>query len=190
MFKFPDKDEATARWLQKDDTTFNVAEMDIGDRWQYYVSSWARNEPTEGIQRSRMQKAMLTRNFSSGDSESDCELQPKPLYYRDTLALKICVNTSKIIYDSGANYATYKVKNDGTEERAKRQETLEAAMEDRKKFVEKMAMNGPWMKNLSQDAVQQAKEAYQKWHAEGNPPAPQPLDEDWTMVDGVPEHMG
>ncbi|CAN8101622.1 unnamed protein product [Discula destructiva] len=180
---FPDKDEATVRWLQKDDTTFNVGDMDVRDRWQYYVSSWARNEPTEGVPRSRMQKAMLTRNFPSGDTESDGELQQKPLWYRDGLTLKICVNTSKIIYGKGSNCVVYKTKYDGTEERARRQRHAETASEERnQKYVEKMAMNSPWMKNLSQEAVQQAKEDYRKWAVEGNPP-PQPIEEDWTMVE-------
>ena len=69
--QIPGKNEATVRWLQKDDTTFHMDEMELRDRWQYYISSWMRTEPTEGVSRSRMQKVVLTRNLPSGDADSD-----------------------------------------------------------------------------------------------------------------------
>lgn len=187
--QFPEKDEAAVRWLQKDEATFHMDDMEVRDRWQYYVSSWARNEPTEGVPRSRMQKAMLTRNFPSGDAESDGELRHKPIVSHESLGLKICINTSKIVYDEGFNCAIYKLKEGGPEKAAKRRKVAEEGLEVRnQKYVEKMGMNSPWMKNLSQEAVQQAKEDYRKWEVEGNPPA-QPIDEDWTMVHAPVDRM-
>lgn len=156
--------------------------MDLRDRWQYYISSWARNEPTEGVPRSRMQKVLLTRNLPSGDADSDGEHQPKSIWYREGLGMKICVNTSKIIYDKGtSNCAIYHVIGGSDEEHARHQQMSEVVENRNQKFIEQMAMNSPWMKNLSQEAVQQAKEDYQKWKGEGIPP-PQQNDDDWIMV--------
>lgn len=180
--QFPDKSEATVRWLHKDDTTFHTQDMELRDRWQYYISSWARNEPTEGVPRSKMQKVLLTRNLPSGDADSDGGHQPKSIWYRDGLAMKICVNTCKIIYDKGtSNCAIYHIHGDSEEEQAKRQQMSEVVENRNQKFIERMAMNSPWMKNLSQEQVQQAKEDYQKWKGEGIPP-PQQNDDDWVMV--------
>lgn len=160
-------------------------EMELRDRWQYYISSWTRAEPTEGVPRSRMQKVVLTRNLPSGDADSDGEFQPKAISYSEGLVLKICLNTSKIIYDKGtSNYFIYNIAGGSEEERARQEQRSQSVTEARnQKFIEKMAMNSPWMKNLSQEEVQQAKEAYRKWKDEGILP-PQRIEDDESMVDG------
>lgn len=185
-WQFPNKSEATVRWLQKDDTTFHVDEMNVADRWQYYISSWMRTEPTEGVPRSRMQKVVLTRNLPSGDNESDGDSQPKAISYSEGLALKICLHSSKIVYESGtSNYFVYNVPGSAKtqEERALKEQRAKIIKEMRSQiFSEKMVMNSPWMKNLSQEEVQQVKEAYWKWKDEGIPPS-QASDEDFAMVE-------
>lgn len=182
--QFPEKSEATVRWLQKDDTTFYMDEMELRDRWQYYVSSWTRAEPTEGVPRSRMQKVVLTRNLPSGDADSDGDYQPKAISYSEGLVMKICLNTSKIIYDKGtSNYFIYNLASGSVEDRARREHRSQVITETRnQKFIEKMAMNSPWMKNLNQEEVQQAKEDYRKWKDEGIFP-PQRNDDDDSMAD-------
>lgn len=176
------------RWLQKDDTTFHMDEMGVRDRWQYYISSWARNEHTEGVPRTRMQKPMLTRNFPAGGSESENEPRPKTISYHDDLSLSVCLNTSKIVYNKGSRSTVFKLPEGDSDSQARSQRGTEGVVEARnQKYIEKMAMNGPWMKNLSQEAVQQAKEDYRKWKSEGKPP-PQPIDEDWTMIE-VPDRV-
>lgn len=171
--QIPGKNEATVRWLQKDDTTFHMDEMELRDRWQYYISSWMRTEPTEGVSRSRMQKVVLTRNLPSGDADSDGDYQPKAISYSEGLVLKICLNTSKISYAKGtSNYFIYNIDGGSEEERNEREQRRQLVREVRnQKFTEKMAMNSPWMKDLSQEQVQHAKEAYEKWKTEGIPPA-------------------
>lgn len=144
-------------------------EMELRDRWQYYISSWTRTEPTEGVPRSHMQKAVLTRNLAW--AEADSENQPKAVSYHEGLVLKICLNTSKIIYDNfTSNYFVYNVGG-GSEEAVKRQLKRRVIRESKnQRFLERMSMNSPWMKNLSQEEVQQAKEDYRKWKDEGIPP--------------------
>lgn len=149
-------------------------EMELRERWQYYISSWTRAEPTEGINRSRLQKVVLARNLPANDAESDGGFAPKPLSFNEELILKICLNTSKIIYEKGtSNYFIYNIAASTEEERAKhaeRQKTLTDARNQR--FYEKMVMNNAWMKDLSQEEVQKANEDYQKWKDDAvTPPA-------------------
>lgn len=159
-------------------------EMELRERWQYYVSSWTRAEPTEGVPRSGMQKVVLTRNLPSGDADSDGEYHPKAISYSEGLIMKICVNTSKIIYEKGtSNYFVYNLAGGSKEDRVRRETRLQIVTETRNaRFVEQMAMNSPWMKNLSQEEVQQAKEDYRKWKDEGILP-PQRNDDDEQMSD-------
>lgn len=182
--QFPDKAEASVRWLQKEDTTFYVDEMEARERWQYYISSYLRAEPTEGVPRSRMQRVVLTRNLPSGDADSDSEYQPKAISYKEGLIMKVCLNTSKIIYEKDtSNYFIYNIAGGSEDERSRREQRSKAVMEARnQQFIEKMAMNSPWMKNLSQEEVQHAKEDYQKWKDEGVSP-PQHIDDDELMGD-------
>ncbi|KUI70868.1 Paired amphipathic helix protein pst1 [Cytospora mali] len=180
---FPEKEEATVRWLRKEDTTFHVDEMELREHWQYYISSWTRTDPTEGVPRSHMQKVVLTRNLPSGDADSDSDFQPKAISYSEGLVLKICLNTYKISYDKGtSNYFIYNIAGGSSEDRALHEKRLLVARETRnQKFKEKMAMNSPWMKDLSQEEVQQAKEAFEKWKTEGIPP--QKEDDDDLLAD-------
>lgn len=155
-------------------------ELKPEDRWQYYISSYTRAEPTEGVSRSRMRKVFLTRNLPSGDTDSDGDGQPKALSNREGLVLKICLNTSTIIYEEGtSNYDVFRLPSGSKEELAKRETRLKAITEMRNQsFVEKMAMNSPWMKNLGQEEVQQAKEDYQKWKDEAIPPPSRTTDDE------------
>ncbi len=100
--QYPAKNEATVRWLQKDDTTFYMEELERRDRWQYYISSYMRVEPTEGVPRSRLQKSVLTRNLpAASDVDSESGDTRKPVAYSENLVLRICLNSSKIKYESG-----------------------------------------------------------------------------------------
>lgn len=171
--KIPDRSEATVRWLQKDDTTFHDDDIKEGrERWQYYIASYLRTEPTEGVPRSLMQKVVLTRNLPSGDADSDNDYQPKAIAYKEGLGVKVCLNTAKMMFEKGtSNFFVYNLAGSSEEDRATREHRSKVISELKNaEFVEKMAMNSPWMANLSQEEVQQAKEDYQKWKDEGVPP--------------------
>jgi len=156
--------------------TFHVEEMGPKERWQYYISSWTRSEPTEGINRAALQKVVLARNLPSSDADSDSGYQPKALAYHEGLVLKICLNTSKILYESGtSNYFIYNIADGSEEDSARHEERHKLVTEIRnQRFRERMVMNNKWMKGLSQDQVQKYNEAFQKWVNDGVvPPASQ-----------------
>ncbi|KAI8624228.1 hypothetical protein F5Y19DRAFT_480871 [Xylariaceae sp. FL1651] len=169
---FPGKREATVRWLQKEETTFHMDEMKLRERWQYYISSYMRVEPTEGISRNRLQKTVLTRNLPSNDADSDDGNAPKPIKYDEGLVLRICLNSNKIVWEKDTSeYFIYNIAADGEEERKKAEEHAQAVIEHRKQlFREKMVMNNAWMRGLSQDEVQKVNEKFQKWLNDGVAP--------------------
>ncbi|KAK8008505.1 hypothetical protein PG991_011056 [Apiospora marii] len=169
---FPGKSEATIRWLQRDDTTFYMDEMELKERWQYYISSYMRVEPTEGVPRSRLQKTVLARNLPSSDVDSDDGDQPKPLRYDENLVLRICLNSNKIHWEEETSeWFIYSTEPDTAEEKAKAAERASAVTEHRSQlFSEKFVMNSAWMRNVNPDEVQKANEKFQKWFKEGVAP--------------------
>ena len=144
------------RWLQRDETTFYMDEMALRDRWQYYISSFVRVEPTEGVPRSKLHKSVLTRNLPSGDSDSDGGEIPKPVSYKEALTISICLKSSKIIWSPDTSEYFIYDQSPKTKERRERQEkfikTLSAHREN--KLKEKWVHNSPWMKDLSSEEVQ------------------------------------
>lgn len=148
-------------------------EMELKDRWQYYISSFVRVEPTEGINRSRMQKTVLTRNLPSSDADSEDGMVPAPLAYDESLTLRICLNSSKIVWEKGTSeWYIFNTPPDNEKEAAEREERIAAGRELRKqKFIEKMVMNSAWMRDMTQDEVRKINEDFQKWIKDGIPPA-------------------
>ncbi|KAI0869958.1 hypothetical protein GGS24DRAFT_477105 [Hypoxylon argillaceum] len=169
---FPNKREATVRWLQKDETTFYMDEMERREQWQYYISSYMRVEPTEGISRDRLRKTVLARNLPSNDADSDDGSAPKPLKYDEGLILRICLNSNKIVWEKGSSeYFIYNVSPEDEEAQKKAEEHAQAVTEHRKQlFREKMVMNNAWMRGLRQDEVQKVNEKFAKWFNDGIAP--------------------
>ncbi|KAI0410070.1 hypothetical protein F4802DRAFT_543240 [Xylaria palmicola] len=169
---FPHEREATVRWLQKDETTFYMDEMERRDQWQYYISSYIRVEPTEGISRSRLQKTVLARNLPSNDADSDDGNVPKPLKYDEGLVLRICLNSNKIVWEKDTSeYFIYNVAPPTEEEGRRAEERAQAVTEHRNQlFREKMVMNNAWMRGLSQDDVQKVNKEFANWYNDGDVP--------------------
>jgi paired amphipathic helix protein Sin3a len=161
-------------WLQKDETTFDLDDMELKDRWQYYVSSYIRVEPTEGVSRNRLSNSLLMRNMPSGaetSSEDGTNLR-KALVFSEDLILRICVHTFKIIYrQPGSEYYLY-TDNPLTWDHEKnvsharlRLQKFEDARNQ--KFRENFHMNNSWMKGLNHDQVQKITLDCKKWIDEG-----------------------
>ncbi|KAI0107869.1 hypothetical protein GGR51DRAFT_145759 [Nemania sp. FL0031] len=169
---FPNKREATVRWLQKDETTFYMDEMERREQWQYYISSYVRVEPTEGVSRDRLRKTVLARNLPSSDVDSDDGSAPKPLKYDEGLVLRICLNSNKIVWEKDTSeYFVYNVAPEDEEERKKEEEHAQAVTDHRNQlFREKMVMNNAWMRGLRQDEVQKVNEKFTKWCQDGVAP--------------------
>ncbi|KAK5992487.1 Transcriptional regulatory protein SIN3 [Cladobotryum mycophilum] len=170
---FPQKSEATIRWLQRDETTFYMDEMQLRDRWQYYISSFIRVEPTEGIPKAKLQKAVLTRNLPSLETESDEDAIPKPLTYKENLTVSICLKTSKMIWAPGTSeYFVYDHAPKSKEQREQRKKLMKAVSYHREgKLMEKMVHNPVWAKDLSPEDVQEQNKTFRKWMDEGIAPA-------------------
>lgn len=149
-------------------------EMKLRERWQYYISSFIRVEPTEGITRSRLQKAVLTRNLPSGDAESDGESIPKPLAYDENLTISICLTSSKMIWAPGTSeYFLYDNAPKTTEQRERRDKFAAALSAHREsKLLEKWVHNPAWTKDMSPEEVQEQNAAFRKWMDEGVAPPP------------------
>ena len=174
MLQYPTKDEATIRWLQRDETTFYMDEMELKERWQYYISSFVRVEPTEGVNRSRLQRTVLSRNLPASDADSEDGSVPAPLLYDESLTLRICLNSSKIVWEKGTSeWFIYNTAPDNDKEAAEREERIKVGRELRKqRFIEKMVMNSAWMRDMDPDEVRKVNEDFQKWIKDGTvPPA-------------------
>ncbi|KAJ0288069.1 hypothetical protein COL940_002211 [Colletotrichum noveboracense] len=166
---FPQKTEATVRWLQREDTTFYMDEMKAKDRWQYYISSFIQVEPTEGVPRHKLQKAVLARNLPASDEKFDESQIPKPISYDEDLSISICLNTSKMVWKAGTSeYFVYDNIPKEKEARERHLERLKNASNKRDtKLREKFVFNSPWMKGMSQADVQKFNEGWSKWLKEG-----------------------
>ncbi len=178
------------RWLQKDETTFYMDEMERIQQWQYYISSYMRIEHTEGIVRSRLQKVLLERNLpSDAKDSSDDGYAPKPLVIHEGLVVRICLNSSKMVFEKGtADYFVYNntatsQRGDGTDEEDENVAKQTFRREIRaEKLKEKMVTNNAWMKGLSHEEVQKVNNGYQKWkEGEEMPLLQEPADADVTM---------
>jgi paired amphipathic helix protein Sin3a len=170
----------TLQWMQKDETTFDLDDMERKERWQYYTSSYVRIEPTEGVPRDRIQRSVLPRNLPSGDTESeDGAGQRKPLVYDEDLTLRICVNSSKILFKPGGSEyfiygdkpLTWDAEKDAAAARVRLQKTEDTRTE---RFQEKFVMNSKWMKDLGHDEVQKITGNCKKWIDEGVVPGTAP----------------
>lgn len=165
------------RWLQKDETTLNMDDLELKDRWQYYVSSYVRVEPTEGVPTDgRSYHPILMRNLPAGEVASeDGTNTRKPLAYSEDLSLRICVNSFKIVYkEPGSEYHIYNnspLTWDKEKDMASARVRLSKSEESRnQKFRETFELNNKWMKNLDHDQVQKITLDCKKWIDEGIQP--------------------
>lgn len=152
--------------MSKDETTFYVDEMERVQQWQYYISSYVRIEHTEGIQRSRLQKVVLERNLPSDAKDSDEGYSPKPLVFQENLIVRICLNSYKMVFEKGTNdCAIYTnalpLSKTETQEQVTKAKFIREVRSD--KVKSKMVINNAWMKGLSHDEVETAKNGYLHW---------------------------
>ena len=144
-------------------------EMQMRERWQYYISSFIRVEPTEGIPRSKLQKVVLTRNMPTGENESEEDAIPKPLSYSENLTTSICLKSSKMVWAPGTSeYFIYDQSPKTPEKRERRDKFYKALSNIREsKLLEKMVHNPSWAKDMSQEQVREQNDKFAKWKAEG-----------------------
>lgn len=161
-------------------------EMELRERWQYYISSYMRVEPTEGVSRARLQKTVLARNLPSSEADSDDGEVPKPLLYNEGLMLRICLNSNKIVWEKDTSeFFIYATEPEDDRDKVAKEEHRHAVTEHREqRFREKMVMNNAWMRGMSQDEVQKVNENFQKWFKDGVSPSTNGRDSD-ENIEGV-----
>ncbi|KAK6583203.1 hypothetical protein PZA11_004279 [Diplocarpon coronariae] len=163
----PAESKAKLKWIQKDETTFSTIEMGRKEAWEYYITSYAREDPTEGVPRNKIKKCFLDRNLSGVDAEFDVGTSKKALVYNENLGFRIDVNNYKIKYDPGEEYFFYSVlpftydpetKESVARGRLRKFENVRA-----ERFKEKFEMNNVWMKGLDRDEVAKKNEEFKAW---------------------------
>lgn len=143
--------------------------MQLHERWQYYISSFIRVEPTEGIPRSRLQKVVLTRNLPSGDAESDGGDNPKILSFEENLTVSICLKSSKMIWEPDTSEYFVYDQMPKTKEQRERREKFTKAMSNLREveLTKKFVHNPTWAKDMSPEEVQEQNSNFRKWMDEG-----------------------
>lgn len=142
--------------------------MQLRERWQYYISSFIRVEPTEGIPKSRLQKVLLTRNLPSGDADSDDGTIPKTLSYEENLTISICLKSSKMIWEpETSEYFVYDHSPKTQEQRERREKFTKALTNMRESALTKLVHNPPWARDMSPEEVQEQNSNFRKWMDEG-----------------------
>lgn len=156
--QFPEQSRATAQIVQKTDTTFDLDIMGRIPRWQYYISSYIRVEPTEGVNRKKLRKVLLRRNLPS------LEDVRKGLHREEELTLKICVNSYTMLYVSGSEYNIYDdIELGGGKDGAARQRMKNVEEKRNQKFREKFGMNTKWMSGMKHEEVQHVNREFRDW---------------------------
>jgi paired amphipathic helix protein Sin3a len=150
-------------------------EMKLQQRWQYYISSYIRVEPTEGVPRSKLTRTVLARNLPSVDDDEGAI--PKPVSFDENLVVSICLKSAQMVWGPGSSEGFRYEHVPETKEDAKlaRDHVRGTAVSRRSKLARKFVMNNAWMKDLSQDEVDKLKGEYKKL-SEGEPePEPEPV---------------
>lgn len=142
--------------------------MQLHEKWQYYISSFIRVEPTEGIPRSKLAKAVLARNLPTPDADADDEM-PKPVSYDESLTISICLKSSKMLWAAGTSeYFLYDQAPRTREARERREKFTRALSSHREgKLLEKMVHNPPWTKDMSPEEVQETNKRFREWMDNG-----------------------
>ncbi|EGZ77928.1 hypothetical protein NEUTE2DRAFT_154470 [Neurospora tetrasperma FGSC 2509] len=168
---YPGKKEASVRWLKKEDTTFYMDEMERIQQWQYYISSYMRQEPTEGVDKKQLQRVFLSRNHAAAtEGISEDDYKPKPLAYDEGLVIRICLNSSKMVFEKfTSEWFIYNTTTFDSEEDKVFHEEKQAFQRELRdeRLKEKFVTNNSWMKGLSHEEVQAAKDEFQRWKEGG-----------------------
>jgi paired amphipathic helix protein Sin3a len=158
VIQSPKRKEATTQLLDRSEATFDLTDMERRDRWKYYTSSYVRIDPTEGVPLNMCRKSVLTRNVSSADQESDNgdgSHMRQPLYYNEALALKICLNSYRLIYAPGSSeYFVY------SESRNNEDEAKAVKARRTQRFKGKFENNNDWVKSVTPEEVQTTTEHF------------------------------
>lgn len=160
--------KTTVQILRKDDATFDEETMSAEARWSYYVASFIKVEPTEGVPiAGRLSMPFLKRNLPEDVEESEGRERSVPYLYENNLELRICVNSYKILWTprSGDWFVhSEKQRASGSDGPV----DLDRVSEQRRsRFREKLILNNKWMREVGQEEVDRLNEKFQSWIKNG-----------------------
>jgi paired amphipathic helix protein Sin3a len=144
-------------------------ELKLKERWQYYISSFIRIEPTEGVPRSRLRKVVLARNLPSADADIEDGGTPKPVSYSEDLTVSVCLKSSKMVFKAGTSeYFIYDNTPKTAEAREQREKFTPLLSQHREAKLKKdWVHQSPWTKNLSPVDVQKTNQRWTDWVEKG-----------------------
>lgn len=165
--QYTNQRQATIQLMSKNETTFDLDDMERNQKWQYYVSSYIRVEPTEGVPRPKQNSVVKLRNMPQSDSHSTSsadENKRGPMNYDESLEIRICVNSYKFIYSPHtADWHAY--SHEKGRLASDKADQLRSQRNDR--FKEKFVMNNKWMRGMSQSQVENQNKRFDSWIKEG-----------------------
>ena len=137
-------------------------------RWSYYVASFIKVEPTEGVPiEGHLSMPFLKRNLPEDVEESEGRERSVPYLYENNLELRICVNSYKILWTPKSE--DWFVQSE--KQRAQGYNgpvNLDRASEKRtSKFREKLVRQNKWVQAAGPDAVDGADKFFKTWMEEG-----------------------
>lgn len=153
--------------MLKNETTFDLDDMERTQKWQYYVSSYVRVEPTEGVPRPKQNSVVKIRNLPQSDSlstSSSEENRRNPMLFDESLVFRICVNSYALLYEKNT-MEWFVYTNEKAKLASERADQLRLQRNDR--FKEKFVMNNTWMRGMSQSQVENQNRRFDSWINEG-----------------------
>jgi len=153
--------------MAKNDTTFDLDDMERTQKWQYYVSSYIRVEPTEGVHRPKLSSVVKFRNLPQSDSISNSsseENRRNPMIFDESLSVRICVNSYALLWEKNTTDWFVSSNEKG---RLAAEKADQLRMQRNDKFKEKFVMNNSWMRGMSQSQVENQNKRFDSWINEG-----------------------
>ncbi|KAI1003503.1 Paired amphipathic helix protein [Podosphaera aphanis] len=171
--------EVNVNLVYKEDATFDPSAMGRNQSWQYYVASWQRNEPTEGVPRGvrfwppngpnskEFGKTILQRNLEAAGAGSEDEDILKNIVFDENLVVRIEANTYKLEYNRGGADMAFRTDRDfsynseGISSSRLRMTDVENKRTER--FKMKYEQRNPRMQSPSNQEVDRCKDEYIRW---------------------------
>ncbi|KAI9780031.1 MAG: Transcriptional regulatory protein sin3 [Peltula sp. TS41687] len=190
--------------LRKDDPTFSDNNLSPEAKWVYYITSYTKVEPTEGVPiEGHVLMPFLKRNLPEDVEEPEPKERSVPYLYQSDLEFHVCVNSYKIDYDrKGIDWFVHSKKQRMSGFNNKGLVDLDRASQHRRtKFREKFVLrnNKRTTTEAERDEMDRNTKSFRAWIDNG-PPAQAPnssassssaiingdqrdQDRDWEMVD-------
>jgi paired amphipathic helix protein Sin3a len=149
----PEEQRCTIRLFPGDDATFDSEHLTTEGRWQYYIASYSMNEPTEGVDLTRLRPSFLRRNVAPQNARIEAAYAEifGNLESFDEQALRISPNSYKLIITDDFGW----IRHNPASSSGKSYEV--GRIEESAKFRENFVRNNAWMRNASAEFVEARK---------------------------------